>query len=97
MTRRNKRWDNPRYPIIKTAIVLNKGYEQTCIIEERSPSGARIRLNTDFPLAKHFARETLPGSFVSVRKVWQRDDRVGVRLDVKLRQPGFLRQFWDWL
>ena len=93
----SKRRDVPRYPVWKTASMLHDGREQLCIIEERSPLGARIRINPNLPLPPRFALEVTPGGFAYAKVAWQRDDRAGVKLDLPLQSPGFLRQMWEWL
>ena len=93
----SKRRDVPRHPVSQTASILHDGREQVCIIEERSPLGARIRINPNLPLPPRFALEIEAGSLVHAKVKWRRDDHIGVTLDLPLQSPGFLRQMWDWL
>ena len=93
----SKRRDVPRHPVSRTALILHNGREQLCIIEERSPLGARIRTNPNLSLPPRFALELTPGSFVYAKVAWRRDDRAGLKLDLPLQSPGFFRQMWDWL
>ncbi len=71
----SERRDVPRYRVSKTASILYDGREQLCIIEERSPLGARIRINPNLPLPPRFALELTPGGFVYAKVAWRRDDR----------------------
>ena len=60
--------------------------------QERSPLGARIRINPNLPLPLRFALELTPGGFVYAKVAWRRDDRAGVKLDLPLQSPGFIRR-----
>ena len=93
----SKRRDVPRHPVSQTASILHDGREKVCIIQERSPLGARIRINPNQPLPPCFALQITPGGLVRAKVAWRHDDRVGVTLNLPLQSPGFLRQMWDWL
>ena len=91
----NRRADTPRRQASATAAMIWEGHSQVCLLENRSPKGARLRVNADLSQPKRFTLEMTPGELVPVRAVWRTRDHVGVRLD----EPGAgrldaLRQLW---
>ena len=64
-----------------TAVLSWDGHRQVCVMQNRSPMGALLRINVDLSRPRRFALEMTPGALVPVRTVWRTRDHVGVRID----------------
>ena len=94
---KSKRWDLPRHPALITAAILHDGLQRVCVIEERSPLGARLRINPDLNLPRRFGLEIERDRFVFADLAWRNGDRAGVRLDLPGAPKGLLAAFKAWL
>ena len=77
----NRRADSPRERMRVTCAITWEGRHQVCLMEDRSPKGALLRVNADLPLPRRFSLEMTPGRTVPVRAVWRTKEHVGVRID----------------